>query len=103
MANNKRTFEYGQRPSPTTTYANMQKIKRLFEKKKLVTFEDMQKTTGKKWVRGFFNALKMVRKVEPVRDGREIIGYRFKTKHRARPTKASNDNNDNSESVHKAA
>ena len=82
-------FSYGGRPSPETTLENMEKIKGIFAKKELVTFKDMQKATKHKWVRGFFNALKVTRPVEAVRKGRKIIGYRFKTKKRGRP---ANDN-----------
>lgn len=87
-----RTFEYGNRPSPGTTYENMLKLKKLFERRRLVTFDDMKAATGKKWVRGFFNALKIVRKVEPVRDGRVIIGYRFVHRKKRKPTIRANDN-----------
>lgn len=94
-------YSYGQRPSPLTTEDNMQKIKELFDKRspqgETVSFKDMQKATKHKWVRGFFNALKMNRKVEAVRKGRKIIGYRYANVKAKRPT------NDNKSEDSKAA
>ena len=56
------------------------KILALLQEKNVVSFKDMQKTTGKKWVRGFLSAVAAQHPVVAVKDGRSVIGYRLADK-----------------------
>ncbi len=72
---------YGSRMAPATTDEQVPKLAKLFNSKGIVSMKDMQRETGKKWVRGFLNAFaKTVAPIVPVKNGRVVLGYRLESK-----------------------
>jgi hypothetical protein len=73
-------MHYGNRMGPGSWDTFAPKILSLLQEKNVVSFKDMQKATGKKWVRGFLSAVNAQHPVVPVKDGRAVIGYRLADK-----------------------
>lgn len=67
---------YGGRPYPSTVAPAAKIIVGLFQQKDVVTFKDMQKATGRKWVRGYLSGARDMRpNIVPVKEGRKLLGF----------------------------
>jgi hypothetical protein len=75
MSKGKNVIAYSGRAFPKTTADNVEAILGAMKRKKVVSLEDMQAATGKKWVRRSLAAVKMTHKVVPVREGRKLLGF----------------------------